>query len=61
MELIIGNIIALVCCVLGFMGNIFTLEIKEENKQNIFWIIVLMVFISLNSVLLTINIVNYTT
>lgn len=58
MEKIIGNIIALVCCVLGFMGNVFTLDIKERNKQNIFWIILLMFFISLNSVLLTINIMN---
>ena len=58
MELIIGNIIALVCCVLGFMGNVFSLDIKEHNKQNIFWIILLMFFISLDSVLLTYNIMN---
>ena len=58
MELIIGNIIALLCCVLGFIGNVFSLEIKEENKQNVFWIIFLMFFISLNSVFLTINIMN---
>ena len=56
MEMIIGNIIALLCCVLGFMGNVFSLEIKEHEKQNVFWIILLMVFISLNSVLLTYNI-----
>jgi formate hydrogenlyase subunit 3/multisubunit Na+/H+ antiporter MnhD subunit len=56
MEMIIGNIIALLCCVIGFMGNVFSLEIKEDDKQNIFWIILLMVFISLNSVLLTYNI-----
>ncbi len=56
MGLIIGNIIALLCCVIGFMGNVFSLEIKEHNKENVFWIILLMVFISLNSVLLTYNI-----
>ena len=56
MGLIIGNIIALVLCVLGFMGNVFSIEIKEHNKENVFWIILLMVFISLNSVLLTYNI-----
>lgn len=56
MEMIIGNIIALLCCVLGFMANVFSLEIKEHEKQNVFWIILLMVFISLNSVLLTYNI-----
>jgi formate hydrogenlyase subunit 3/multisubunit Na+/H+ antiporter MnhD subunit len=56
MEMIIGNIIALLFCVLGFMGNVFSLEIKEHNKQNVFWIILLMFFISLNSVLLTYNI-----
>ena len=56
MGLIIGNIIALVLCVIGFMGNVFSIEIKEHNKQNVFWIILLMVFISLNSVLLTYNI-----
>ena len=58
MEMIIGNIIALLFCVMGFIGNVFSLDIKEHNKQNIFWIILLMVFISLNSVLLTINIMN---
>lgn len=58
MEMIIGNIIALLCCVIGFMGNVFSLEIKEDDKQNIFWIILLMVFISLNSVLLTYNIMS---
>lgn len=56
MGLIIGNIIALVLCVIGFMGNVFSLDIKEHNKQNVFWIILLMFFISLNSVLLTFNI-----
>ena len=56
MGLIIGNIIALVLCVIGFMGNVFSLDIKEHNKQNVFWIILLMFFISLNSVLLTYNI-----
>ena len=56
MGLIIGNIIALVLCVIGFMGNVFSIEIKEHNKENVFWIILLMVFISLNSVLLTYNI-----
>ena len=56
MGLIIGNIIALLCCVIGFMGNVFSLEIKEHEKQNVFWIILLMFFISLNSVLLTYNI-----
>lgn len=56
MGLIIGNIIALVFCVIGFIGNVFSLDIKEYNKQNVFWIILLMVFISLNSVLLTYNI-----
>ena len=56
MGLIIGNIIALVLCVIGFMGNVFSLDIKEHNKENVFWIILLMVFISLNSVLLTYNI-----
>jgi lysine-N-methylase len=34
----------------------FSLEIEEHNKQNVFWIILLMFFISLNSVLLTYNI-----
>ena len=58
MEMIIGNIIALVFCVIGFIGNVFSLDIKEYNKQNIFWIILLMVFISLNSVLLTYNIMS---
>ena len=58
MEMIIGNIIALLCCVLGFIGNVFSLEIKEENKENVFWIIFLMFIISLNSVFLTINIMN---
>ena len=58
MEMIIGNIIALLCCVLGFIGNVLSLEIKEENKQNVFWIIFMMFFISLNSVFLTINIMN---
>ena len=58
MEMIIGNIIALLFCVIGFMCNVFSLEIKEHEKQNVFWIILLMVFISLNSVLLTINIMN---
>lgn len=58
MEMIIGNIIALLCCVIGFMGNVFSLEIKEDDKQNIFWIILMMVFISLNSVLLTYNIMS---
>lgn len=58
MEMIIGNIIALLCCVLGFMGNVFSIEIKEHNKENVFWIILLMVFISLNSVLLTYNIMS---
>ena len=56
MEMIIGNIIALVFCVIGFICNVFSLDIKEYNKQNVFWIILLMVFISLNSVLLTYNI-----
>ena len=56
MGLIIGNIIALVLCVIGFMGNVFSLEIKEHNKQKVFWIILLMFFISLDSVLLTYNI-----
>lgn len=56
MGLIIGNIIALLFCVMGFMGNVFSLEIKEHEKQNVFWIILLMFFISLNSVLLTYNI-----
>ena len=56
MGLIIGNIIALVLCVIGFMGNVFSLDIKEHNHGNIIWIIVLMVFISLNCVLLTYNI-----
>ena len=56
MEMIIGNIIALLCCVLGFMGNVFSLDIKKHNHENIIWIIVLMVFISLNCVLLTYNI-----
>lgn len=56
MEMIIGNIIALIFCVIGFIGNVFSLDIKEYNKQNVFWIILLMVFISLNSVLLTYNI-----
>ena len=56
MGMIIGNIIALLCCVLGFMGNVFSLESEEHNKQNVFWIILLMFFISLNSVLLTYNI-----
>lgn len=56
MGLIIGNIIALVFCVIGFMGNVFSLEIEEHNKQNIFWIIVLMLLISLNCVLLTHNV-----
>ena len=56
MGLIIGNIIALVLCGKGFMGNVFSLDIKEHNKQNVFWIILLMFFISLNSVLLTYNI-----
>lgn len=56
MEMIIGNIIALLFCVMGFMGNVFSLDIKEHNKQNVFWIILLMFFISLNSVLLTYNI-----
>jgi formate hydrogenlyase subunit 3/multisubunit Na+/H+ antiporter MnhD subunit len=56
MGMIIGNIIALLCCVLGFMGNVFSLEIEEHNKQNVFWIILLMFFISLNSVFLTYNI-----
>lgn len=56
MELIIGNIIALLFCVLGFMCNVFSLEIKKHNKQNVFWIILLMFLISLNSVLLTYNI-----
>ena len=58
MEMIIGNIIALLCCVLGFMGNVFSLEIKEHDKQTVFWIILLMFFISLNSVLLTYNIMS---
>ena len=58
MEMIIGNIIALLCCVLGFIGNVLSLEIKEENKENVFWIIFMMFFISLNSVFLTINIMN---
>lgn len=57
MGLIIGNIIALILCVIGFMGNVFSIEIKEHNKENVFWIILLMVFISLNSVLLTYNII----
>lgn len=56
MEMIIGNIIALLFCVMGFMGNVFSLDIKEHNHGNIIWIIVLMVFISLNCVLLTYNI-----
>lgn len=56
MGLIIGNIIALVFCVIGFMCNVFSLEIEEHNKQNVFWIILLMFLISLNSVLLTYNI-----
>ena len=56
MELIIGNIIALLFCVMGFIGNVFSLDIKEHNHGNIIWIIVLMVFISLNCVLLTYNI-----
>lgn len=56
MEMIIGNIIALLFCVLGFMCNVFSLEIKKHNKQNVFWIILLMFLISLNSVLLTYNI-----
>ena len=56
MGLIIGNIIALVLCVIGFMGNVFSIEIKEHNKENVFWIILLMGLISLNSVLLTYNI-----
>ena len=56
MGLIIGNIIALLFCVTGFMGNVFSLDIKEHNKQNVFWIILMMFFISLNSVLLTFNI-----
>lgn len=56
MGLILGNIIALLFCVMGFMGNVFSLDIKEHNKQNVFWIILLMFFISLNSVLLTYNI-----
>ena len=56
MEMIIGNIIALLCCVIGFICNVFSLDIKEYNKQNVFWIILLMVFISMNSVLLTYNI-----
>lgn len=56
MGIIIGNIIALLCCVLGFIGNIFSLEIKEHNKRNVFWIILLMFLISLDSVLLTYNI-----
>ena len=51
MEMIIGNIIALLCCVLGFMANVFSLEINEHEKQNVFWIILLMFLISLNSVL----------
>ena len=56
MEMIIGNIIALLFCVLGFMCNVFSLEIKKHNKQNVFWIILLMFLISLDSVLLTYNI-----
>ena len=56
MGIIIGNIIALLCCVLGFIGNIFSLEIKEHNKRYVFWIILLMFLISLDSVLLTYNI-----
>lgn len=56
MGMIIGNIIALLFCVAGFMGNVFSLDIKEHNKQNVFWIILLMFFISLNSILLTYNI-----
>ena len=56
MGLILGNIIALLFCVMGFMGNVFSLDIKEHNKENIFWIILLMFFISLNSVFLTYNI-----
>lgn len=56
MELILGNIIALVFCVIGFMGNVFSLDIKEHNYANVFWIIVLMFFISLNCVLLTYNV-----
>lgn len=58
MEMIIGNIIALLCCVLGFMGNVFSLEIKEHDKQTVFWIILLMFFISFNCVLLTYNIMS---
>ena len=56
MEMIIGNIIALLFCVMGFIGNVCSLDIKEHNQGNIIWIIVLMVFISLDSVLLTYNI-----
>lgn len=56
MGLIIGNIIALVFCVIGFIANVFSLDIKEHNRENIIWIIVLMVFISLNCVLLTCNV-----
>lgn len=56
MEMIIGNIIALLFCVMGFIGNVFSLDIKEHNHGNIVWIIVLMIFISLNCVLLTYNI-----
>ena len=56
MGMIIGNIIALLFCVTGFIGNVFSLDIKEHNYGNIFWIIVLMFFISLNCVLLTYNI-----
>jgi formate hydrogenlyase subunit 3/multisubunit Na+/H+ antiporter MnhD subunit len=56
MGMIIGNIIALLFCVMGFIGNVFSLDIKEHNHGNIVWIIVLMIFISLNCVLLTYNI-----
>lgn len=56
MELILGNIIALVFCVIGFVCNVFSLDIKEHNRENVYWIIVLMIFISLNCVLLTYNI-----
>lgn len=58
MGLVIGNIIALVLCVIGFMGNVFSIEIKEHNKENVFWIILLMFFISFNCVLLTYNIMS---
>ena len=51
MEMIIGNIIALLFCVMGFIGNVFSLDIKEHNQGNIIWIIVLMVFISLLPIL----------